>query len=142
MDRLTPFSHYTMFATSLSIETMEEITMSNTINTATTNASTQKTKINWKVRLKNKLWLAAFASLFITFIYGLLELLDVVPSISEGRTIEIVQSVLTVLGLIGVVTDPTTAGIGDSERALGYDEPWSDTGDGDSDEDEYIGLTD
>ena len=142
MDRLTPFSHYLMFATNLSIETMEEITMSNTINTATTNASTQKTKINWKVRLKNKLWLAAFASLFITFIYGLLELLDVVPSISEGRTIEIVQSVLTVLGLIGVVTDPTTAGIGDSERALGYDEPWSDTGDGDSDEDEYIGLTD
>ena len=126
---------------------MEEIAMSNTINTATTNNKTtgtgiQKTKINWKVRLKNKLWLAAFASLFITFIYGLLELLDVVPSISEGRTIEIVQSVLTVLGLIGVVTDPTTAGIGDSERALGYEEPWNDTGDGDSDEDEYIGLTD
>ena len=105
--------------------------MSNTINTSTTQTTnkttgigTQKTKINWKVRLKNRLWLAAFASLFITFIYGLLELLDVVPSISEGRTIEIVQSVLTVLGLIGVVTDPTTAGIGDSERALGYDEPW------------------
>ena len=116
--------------------------MSNTINTTTTNNNKTTTKINWKVRLKNKLWLAAFASLFITFIYGLLELLDVVPSISEGRTIEIVQSVLTVLGLIGVVTDPTTAGIGDSERALGYDEPWSDTGDGDSDEDEYIGLTD
>ena len=34
MDRLTPFSHYPTFATNLSIETMEEITMSNTINTA------------------------------------------------------------------------------------------------------------
>ena len=136
------------FTPNLTTETMEEIAMSNTINTAnannnkTTGTGTQKTKINWKVRLKNKLWLAAFASLFITFIYGLLELLDVVPSISEGRTIEIVQSILTVLGLIGVVTDPTTAGIGDSERALGYEEPWNDTGDGDSDEDEYIGLTD
>ena len=140
MERLMPFCNYPMFTSHLSIETMEEIAMSN-INT-TTGTGTQKTKINWKVRLKNKLWLAAFASLFITFIYGLLELLDVVPSISEGRTIEIVQSVLTVLGLIGVVTDPTTAGIGDSERALGYEEPWNDTGDGDSDEDEYIGLTD
>ena len=140
-----PFLAMTPFTPNLSIETMEEIAMSNTINNATTqstNTSTQKTKINWKVRLKNRLWLAAFASLFITFIYGLLELLDVVPSISEGRTIEIVQSVLTVLGLIGVVTDPTTAGIGDSERALGYEEPWNDTSDGDSDEDESIGLTD
>ena len=141
MDRFTPFPLMPI-TPSLSIDTMEEIAMSNTINTTTTNNNKTTTKINWKVRLKNKLWLAAFASLFITFIYGLLELLDVVPSISEGRTIEIVQSVLTVLGLIGVVTDPTTAGIGDSERALGYDEPWSDTGDGDSDEDEYIGLTD
>ena len=141
MDRFTPFPLMPI-TPSLSIDTMEEIAMSNTINTTTTNNNKTTTKINWKVRLKNKLWLAAFASLFITFIYGLLELLDVVPSISEGRTIEIVQSVLTVLGLIGVVTDPTTAGIGDSERALGYEEPWNDTGDGDSDEDEYIGLTD
>ena len=141
MDRFTPFPLMPI-TPSLSIDTMEEIAMSNIINTTTTNNNKTTTKINWKVRLKNKLWLAAFASLFITFIYGLLELLDVVPSISEGRTIEIVQSVLTVLGLIGVVTDPTTAGIGDSERALGYDEPWNDTGDGDSDEDEYIGLTD
>lgn len=113
--------------------------MNNTTNTVTTKNTN---KINWNVRLKNKLWLAAFASLFITFIYGLLELLDIVPSISEGRMIEIVQSVLTVLGLIGVVTDSTTADIGDSERALGYDKPWDDTGDGDSDEDETIGLTD
>ena len=140
MDRFTAFSLMPI-TPSLSIDTMEEIAMSNTANTATT-TKTNSTKINWKVRLKNKLWLAAFASLFITFIYGLLELLDVVPSISEGRTIEIVQSVLTGLGLIGVVTDPTTAGLGDSERALGYEEPWNDTGDGDSDEDEYIGLTD
>ena len=146
MDRLMPFTMipFTPTPPNLTIDTMEEIAMSNATNTTTqsTNTATQKAKINWKVRLKNKLWLAAFASLFITFIYGLLELLDVVPSISEGRTIEIVQSVLTVLGLIGVVTDPTTAGIGDSERALGYEEPWNDTGDGDSDEDEYIGLTD
>lgn len=118
---------------------MSNITTS-TDNTG--NTTTRTTKINWRVRFRNKIWLAAFASLFITFIYGLLELLDVVPSISEGRAIEVIQSLLTVLGLIGIVTDPTTAGIGDSERALGYEEPWNDTHDGDSDEDESIGLTD
>ena len=30
------------------------------------------------------------------------------------------------LGLIGVLVDPTTAGIGDSERAMSYVEPWVD----------------
>ncbi len=98
-------------------------------NTNTTTGATNingKNRINWKVRLKNKVWLAAMASLIITFVYGLLELLDVIPSITEGRTVEIVQSLLTVLGLIGVIADPTTAGLGDSERALGYDEPWDD----------------
>ena len=29
-------------------------------------------------------------------------------------------------GLIGVIVDPTTAGLGDSERATGYAEPWDD----------------
>ena len=108
----------------------------------TTNQPNTKTKINWRVRFKNKVFLAAFASLCISFIYGLLDLFEVVPGLPEGRTVEFVQSLLAVMGLLGIVTDPTTAGIGDSERALGYEEPWSDTHDGDSDEDESIGLTD
>ena len=33
---------------------------------------------------------------------------------------------LTSLGLICVLVNPTTAGLGDSERALGYEEPWND----------------
>ena len=38
-----------------------------------------------------------------------------------------VNQVLTFLGLIGVIVDPTTAGLGDSERAMDYEEPWDDT---------------
>jgi phi LC3 family holin len=38
-----------------------------------------------------------------------------------------VNQVLTVLGLIGVTVDPTTEGLEDSERAMGYEEPWDDT---------------
>lgn len=141
MERFTPFS-LMPFTPNLSIETMEEIAMSNTINTATNNNNKTTTKINWKVRFKNRVFLAAFASLCISFIYGMLDLFEIVPGLPEGRTVEFIQSVLTVMGLLGIITDPTTAGIGDSERALGYEEPWNDTGDGDSDEDEYIGLTD
>ncbi len=83
-------------------------------------------KINWKVRLRNKVWLAAMASLLITFAYGVLDLLGVVPSISQNKALEIAQSLLTFLGLIGVVADPTTAGLEDSNRAMGYEQPWDD----------------
>ena len=83
-------------------------------------------KINWKVRLHNKVWLAAMASLLITFAYGVLDLLGVVPSISQNKALEIAQSLLTFLGLIGVVADPTTAGLEDSNRAMGYEQPWDD----------------
>ena len=48
-------------------------------------------------------------------------------SVSNGILLTVILSAcLTFLGLIGVLVDPTTAGIGDSERAMGYDEPWKD----------------
>ena len=83
-------------------------------------------KINWKVRLRNKVWLAAMASLAISFAYGVLDLLGGGPGISQSKVLEIVQSLLTFLGLIGVVADPTTAGLEDSNRAMGYEQPWDD----------------
>jgi phi LC3 family holin len=30
------------------------------------------------------------------------------------------------LVILGIVVDPTTVGVGDSKRALGYEEPWKD----------------
>ncbi len=87
-------------------------------------------KINWKVRLRNKVWLAAMTSLVISFVYGVLDMLGIVPTVSQSRVLEAVQSALTFLGVIGVVVDPTTAGIEDSNRAMGYEKPWEDeTGD-------------
>ena len=82
--------------------------------------------INWKVRLKNGTWLMSMAALIITFVYSVLDMCGVAPEIGEGRVTEIVQSVLTFLGLIGVIADPTTTGLGDSARAMGYDTPWND----------------
>ena len=83
-------------------------------------------KINWKVRFRNKTWLASVAALVITFVYGMLEAFDVVPSVTEYRAGQIIQGLLTVLGLLGVVIDPTTAGVEDSNRAMGYEQPWDD----------------
>ena len=47
-------------------------------------------------------------------------------NVTENLVMNIAGQVLTFLGLIGVIVDPTTAGVGDSERALGYEEPWED----------------
>ena len=83
-------------------------------------------KINWKVRFKNKIWLGSFLSLIISFAYSMLGLFDIFPDVTRNNVIEILNQILTFLGLIGVLVDPTTAGLGDSERAMGYEEPWDD----------------
>jgi len=84
-------------------------------------------KINWKVRFKNKTWLSMFISLVVGFIFNILRLFDVVPVVTENLVMNIVGQILTFLGLIGVIVDPTTAGIEDSNRAMSYEEPWVDS---------------
>ena len=83
-------------------------------------------KVNWKVRFKNKTWLSMFLSLIVGFVFNLLKMFDVVPVVTENFVMQIVGQVLTFLGLIGVLVDPTTAGLNDSVRAMGYEEPWED----------------
>ena len=47
--------------------------------------------------------------------------------ITQSRVAQLVNRVLTFLGLIGMIVNPTTAGLGDCERAMGYMEPWDDS---------------
>lgn len=73
-------------------------------------------KINWKLRFKNKATLAAIAATVILLAQQLgFELPDNVS--------EVVNTALTLLVLLGVVSDPTTAGLSDSEQALDYTDP-------------------
>ena len=83
-------------------------------------------KINWRVRFQNKVWLGSFFSLIVGFVYSLLALFDVFPAVTQNLVVQLLNQMLTFLGLIGVIVDPTTAGIGDSERAMGYEMPYRD----------------
>ena len=83
-------------------------------------------KINWKVRFQNKVWLTSFISLIVGFVYNILRAFDVFPTVSQQLVMDIVGQCLTFLGMIGVVVDPTTEGLGDSKRALSYEKPWVD----------------
>ena len=83
-------------------------------------------QMNWKVRFRNKTWLTMFISLIVGFVFNVLKMFDIVPVVTENFVMSAVGQVLTFLGLIGVLIDPTTAGIGDSDRAMGYETPWQD----------------
>lgn len=83
-------------------------------------------KLNWKVRFKNRVWLSSFLSTVIAFVYNILAMFDVFPAITQNYVIQIINEILIFLGLIGVIVDPTTKGLDDSERAMSYEEPWSD----------------
>ena len=58
-------------------------------------------KLNWKVRFKNKVWLGSFFSLVVGFVYSLLALFDVFPAVTQNLVVQLLNQVLTFLGLIG-----------------------------------------
>ena len=75
--------------------------------------------INWKLRFKNKATLLAIAGTLILLAQQLgLKLPDNIE--------DVVNTVLTLLVLLGVINDPTTEGISDSPNALTYAEPKKD----------------
>lgn len=73
-------------------------------------------RINWKLRFKNKATLTAIAATIILLAQQLgLKLPENIA--------EVVNTALTLLVLLGVVSDPTTQGLSDSDNALTYTEP-------------------
>lgn len=82
--------------------------------------------INWKLRLQNKATLAALIATVVAFVYQILGIFGVVPTISQDVIINGAGIVLNLLVGIGVVIDPTTSGVKDSEQAMTYEEPRSD----------------
>ena len=81
--------------------------------------------INWKVRIKNKVF-------WVTFIPAVLILIRAIAAVAGveldfaslgERLLAVVESVFTILGILGIVVDPTTEGIQDSRLAMTYTDP-------------------
>ncbi len=84
--------------------------------------------INWKVRINNKqFWLAVIPALALVIqavaaVFGYtIDLSTIV-----GKIQAVVNAVFALLVILGIVVDPTTEGVKDSQRAMGYVEPWKD----------------
>lgn len=81
--------------------------------------------INWKVRAKNKtFWLALIPAVLLLAqqVAGLFGVALDLGQIQD-QLAAIVGTVFALLAIMGIVADPTTAGVGDSEQAMTYDEP-------------------
>ena len=84
--------------------------------------------INWMVRIKNKqFWMSLIPALALVVqavaaVFGW----ELDFSSLIGKLLAVVDAVFALLVILGIVVDPTTAGVGDSKRALGYEEPWTD----------------
>lgn len=81
--------------------------------------------INWRVRIKNRNFWIAFIPAVLLLIQVVLRIFDIEIDMTDiqGKFLDVVNAAFAVLAILGVVTDPTTAGIGDSARALTYTEP-------------------
>lgn len=84
--------------------------------------------INWKVRIRNnQFWRSLIPALaLVTQAIAALCGFTIDLTTLVGKLIAVVDAVFAVLAILGIVVDPTTAGIGDSARAMSYDEPWVD----------------
>lgn len=85
-------------------------------------------KINWKVRIKNKVfWLALVpAVLLLIQVVAAVFGIDLNLDALGDKLLAVVNALFAVLTILGVVTDPTTAGISDSRQAMEYDKPRAD----------------
>lgn len=85
-------------------------------------------KINWKVRIKSmKFWLAIVpAFLLLVQVVAVPFGYDFKIEPLNSQLIAIINAVFAVLSILGVVTDPTTAGVTDSALALTYSKPKED----------------
>lgn len=83
-------------------------------------------KINWTARLKNPVFWTTIIPAIVTCAYTVLGAVGIVPALTENMVLNIMTVVITALTALGVLVDPTTAGVGDSHLAMTYKAPRKD----------------
>lgn len=80
--------------------------------------------INWKIRIKSKKFWVTLIPAFLLLLQTVAKIfnIDLNLNMLNQHLLELVNVVFTILVILGIVVDPTTKGVGDSERALDYKE--------------------
>lgn len=82
-------------------------------------------RINWIVRIKNKAFWVALIPAVLMLIQMIAAVFGYEMNLGDlgDKLLAVVNSLFVVLAILGIVTDPTTEGVVDSERALTYEKP-------------------
>lgn len=82
-------------------------------------------KINWRVRIKNKAFWIAIIPAALLLIQAILSVFGVNLDMGDlgNKLLTVVNTAFAVLSILGIVNDPTTASLSDSNKAMTYSEP-------------------
>lgn len=82
--------------------------------------------INWNVRIRNKWFWITIIPLVLLLVQQVLAIFGVTLDLGglQEQLVAVVGTVFAILAALGIVVDMTTEGIGDSERAMAYEEPY------------------
>lgn len=84
--------------------------------------------INWSVRFKNKAFWVAFIPAVLLLAQVIAAVFGYTLDLGDlgNKLLAVVNALFAVLTILGIVTDPTTKGVGDSAQALTYEKPKND----------------
>lgn len=81
--------------------------------------------INWKVRIRNKVFWLTLIPAVLLLMQSIASAAGVQLDLSDAqmKILAIVENLFALLAILGIVNDPTTSGITDSQQAMGYEVP-------------------
>lgn len=81
--------------------------------------------INWRVRMKNKTFWISLIPAVLLLVQVVAAVFGITLDLGElgNKLLAVVNALFAVLVILGVVNDPTTAGLEDSAQALTYHRP-------------------
>ena len=74
--------------------------------------------INWSLRFHNKVWLTTLLAVVCTFVFNLLDLFGIETTVAQEQVTQLGAALLSLLSTLGVVIDPTTPGVSDSQTVI------------------------
>lgn len=80
-------------------------------------------KINWKVRIRHKQFWVSLIALLLVLANQIAGIFGFDITIYNDQVTAISETILSILGLLGIIIDPTTRGVSDSTQALEYEKP-------------------
>ncbi len=83
-------------------------------------------KVNWKTRIKSGPFWMGVISAVVAAVFAIIPMCGVELSVTADQVLNVATLVLMIPASIGIISDPTTKGLSDSQMALTYDKPRDD----------------